>query len=215
MKEILLIGLGRYGQNIAAKLNELGHAVMAVDKDEKRVNQVLDIVTNAQIGDCVDPEYLASLGVANFDYVIVAIAGDFESSLITTAMAKELGAKKVISRACSDIQEKLLKRNGADQVVYPEKLVGHWTAYRYASDSVMDYFDLTDGFSIYEVSVPEHWVGKTVVEMDVRNKYHLNILAIRSNGHLDMSLGTCRILEKNQSLLVLGKDEDVRKCFKV
>lgn len=215
MKQVLLIGLGRYGQNIAARLNEMGHQVMAVDKDEKRVNAILDIVTNAQIGDSTDREFLESLGVRNFDYVIIAIAGDFESSMITTVMVKELGAPNVISRASSEIQEQLLKNNGADVVIYPEKTVGIWTANRYVSEHVLDYFDLADGYSIYEISMPNSWVGKTLASMDIRSKYGINILAVRSGEHLNVTMDPNEKFVKSQSLLVLGKSENVHRCFKV
>lgn len=215
MKQVLLIGLGRYGQNIAVRLNEMGHQVMAVDKDEKRVNAILDIVTNAQIGDSTDREFLESLGVRNFDYVIIAIAGDFESSMITTVMVKELGAPNVISRASSEIQEQLLKNNGADVVIYPEKTVGIWTANRYVSEHVLDYFDLADGYSIYEISMPDSWVGKTLASMDIRSKYGINILAVRSGEHLNVTLDPNEKFVKSQSLLVLGKSENVHRCFKV
>ena len=215
MKQVLLIGLGRYGQNIAVRLNEMGHQVMAVDKDEKRVNAILDIVTNAQIGDSTDREFLESLGVRNFDYVIIAIAGDFESSMITTVMVKELGAPNVISRASSEIQEQLLKNNGADVVIYPEKTVGIWTANRYVSEHVLDYFDLADGYSIYEISMPDSWVGKTLASMDIRSKYGINILAVRSEDHLNVTMDPNEKFVKSQSLLVLGKSENVHRCFKV
>lgn len=215
MKQVLLIGLGRYGQNIALRLNEMGHQVMAVDKDEKRVNAILDIVTNAQIGDSTDREFLESLGVRNFDYVIIAIAGDFESSMITTVMVKELGAPNVISRASSEIQEQLLKNNGADVVIYPEKTVGIWTANRYVSEHVLDYFDLADGYSIYEISMPDSWVGKTLASMDIRSKYGINILAVRSGEHLNVTMDPNEKFVKSQSLLVLGKSENVHRCFKV
>ena len=214
MKQVLLIGLGRYGQNIAVRLNEMGHQVMAVDKDEKRVNAILDIVTNAQIGDSTDREFLESLGVRNFDYVIIAIAGDFESSMITTVMVKELGAPNVISRASSEIQEQLLKNNGADVVIYPEKTVGIWTANRYVSEHVLDYFDLADGYSIYEISMPVSWVGKTLASMDIRSKYGINILAVRSGEHLNVTMDPNEKFVKSQSLLVL-KSENVHRCFKV
>lgn len=215
MKQVLLIGLGRYGQNIAVRLNEMRHHVMAVDKDEKRVNAILDIVTNAQIGDSTDREFLESLGVRNFDCVIIAIAGDFESSMITTVMVKELGAPNVISRASSEIQEQLLKNNGADVVIYPEKTVGIWTANRYVSEHVLDYFDLADGYSIYEISMPDSWVGKTLASMDIRSKYGINILAVRSGEHLNVTMDPNEKFVKSQSLLVLGKSENVHRCFKV
>ena len=167
MKAILLIGLGRFGRHIALKLNELNHQVMAVDKDEARVNEVLPYVTNAQIGDSTNEDFLASLGVRNFDVCIVAIGDNFQSSLETASLLKELGARLVVARAARDVQAKFLLRNGADEVVYPEKQVAIWTAIRYSSDNISDYIALGDDHAIFEVSVPEGWVGKTIGQLDV------------------------------------------------
>ena len=121
MKSILLVGLGRFGRHIAEKLNALNHQVMAVDRREGRVDAILPFVTNAQIGDSTNPDFLTSLGIRNFDFCIVAIGDDFQSSLETTSLLKELGAKLVVSRAASDVHAKFLLRNGADEIIYPEK----------------------------------------------------------------------------------------------
>lgn len=134
MKNILLIGLGRFGKHIALQLNKLGHEVMAVDSNEERVNEILPIVTNAQIGDSTNTEFLKSLGIGNFDVCIVTIGENFQNSLETTSLLKELGAKLVVSRAERDVQAKFLLRNGADEVVYPEKQVANWAAIRYTAD---------------------------------------------------------------------------------
>ena len=142
MKSVLLIGLGRFGRHIAMKLNELNHQVMAVDKQESRVDEILPYVTNAQIGDGTNIEFLRSLGVRNFDVCIVAIGDDFQSSLETTSFLKELGAKKIVSRAARDVHAKFLLRNGADEIVYPEKQLANWTAIRYSSDHIFDYIEL-------------------------------------------------------------------------
>ena len=161
MKSILLIGLGRFGNHIAAKLNELHHQVMAVDKNEQRINDALPLVTDAQIGDATNKTFLRSLGVDNYDVCFVAIGDDFQSSLIVTSYLKELGAKKVIARASRNVQRQFLLRNGADGVVYPEKQLAAWTAIRYTSDHILDYIALDDEFAIYDVSVPAEWDGKT------------------------------------------------------
>ena len=147
MKSILLIGLGRFGRHIAQELNELGHQVMAVDSNEDRVNAVLSYVTNAQIGDSTSEYFLRSLGVGNFDVCIVTIGGNFQSSLETTSLLKELGAKLVVSRAERDVQAKFLLRNGADEVVYPEKQLAKWAAIRYSSEHILDYIELQDDAS--------------------------------------------------------------------
>ena len=166
MKSILLIGLGGFGKRIAEKLYELNHEVMAVDECEERVNEALPFVTNAQIGDGTDEEFLRSLGVDNYDVCIVAIAGDFQSSLETTSLLKELGANYVVSRAERDVQEKFLLRNGADEVVYPEKQVAEWTAIRYSANHIRDYIKLNEEYSIFEIIVPESWVGTIISKIE-------------------------------------------------
>lgn len=203
MKSILLIGLGRFGKHIALHLNKLGHQVMAVDHVEDRVNSVLPFVTNAQIGDSTKSEFLESLGIRNFDVCIVAIGNDFQSSLETTSLLKELGAKLVVSRAARDVQEKFLLRNGADEVVYPEKQLARWTAIRYSADHILDYIELDEEHSIFEVSVPEDWVGRTIRQIDIRKKYDINIMGIRNNGKLALSVSPDMVLEKKDTLMVL------------
>lgn len=144
MKSILLIGLGRFGKHIALHLNHLGHQVMAVDTSEERVEAVLPLVTNAQIGDSTNADFLESLGVRNYDVCIVAIGSNFQSSLETTSLLSELGARFVVSRAATDVQEKFLLRNGANEVVYPEKQLAKWTAIRYSADHILDYIELDE-----------------------------------------------------------------------
>ena len=161
MKSVLLIGLGRFGRHIAKKLYSLGHEVMAVDSNEERVDSILPFVTNAQIGDSTSQEFLSSLGVRNFDACIVAIGDNFQNSLETTDLLKELGARKVIARASRGVQEKFLLRNGADEVVYPEKQLASWTAIRCTSEHILDYIELDEDYSIFELSIPEPWQGKS------------------------------------------------------
>lgn len=136
MKTVLLIGLGRFGRHLAMQLNELGHQVMAVDKDEERVNECMSFVTNAQIGDSTRVDFLRSLGVSNYDVCYVTISGNFQNSLETTSLLKELGAKYVVSRAERDVQAKFLLRNGADAVAYPEKQLAKWVAIRYTANHI-------------------------------------------------------------------------------
>ena len=215
MKSIMLIGLGRFGKHIAMKLRELNHQVMAVDHKEERVQEVLSYVTNAQIGDSTNEDFLRSLGVDNYDVCIVAIGDDFQSSLETTSLLKELGAKMVVSRAATDVQEKFLLRNGADQVVYPEKQLAIWTAIRCSSDTILDYIEVEGDYSIYELSMPPHWVGKTVAQIDIRRKHGINILGVRSNGKLDLNVMPDTLLSPGASILVLGPDDALQKVFRI
>ena len=215
MKNILLIGLGRFGRHIALQLNKLGHEVMAVDSNEERVNKILPIVTNAQIGDSTNTEFLKSLGIGNFDVCIVTIGGNFQNSLETTSLLKELGAKLVVSRAERDVQEKFLLRNGADEVIYPEKQVANWAAIRYTADHVRDYIEVDEAHAIFEVEVPEGWIGKTVGELDIRRKYSINIMATKENGKINMAISPETVLTDNITLLVLGAYKELQKCFRI
>lgn len=215
MKSILLIGLGRFGKHIAMELNDLGHEVMAVDASEERINDVLPFVTGAQIGDSTNEEFLSSLGVRNFDACIVAIGNDFQSSLETTSLLKELGAKLVVSRAARDVQAKFLLRNGADEVVYPERQLAKWTAIRYSSDHILDYIALDQDHAIFEVDLPSDWIGRTIEQIDIRKKYGINILAIKHDGRMDLSVLPSTKLMLRDTLLVLGEYKNLQKCFRL
>lgn len=214
-KSILLIGVGRFGKHIAKKLNQLGHEIMAVDINEDRINSVLPIVTNAQIGDSTNETFLQSLGVDSYDVCIVTIGGDFQSSLETTCLLKELGAKKVVSRAERDGQAKFLLRNGADEIVYPEKQLASWMAIRYSADHILDYIELDSSCSIFEVSVPKAWLGKSIVQIDIRKKYNINIIAIKEGGKINATVTPDTVLTESKTLLVLGEYGALQKCFNI
>ena len=188
MKSILLIGLGRFGKHIAMELHSLGHQVMAVDHNEERVNEVLSFVTSAQIGDSTSEDFLSSLGVRNFDVCIVAIGNNFQSSLETTSLLKELGARLVVSRAARDVHAKFLLRNGADEVVYPEKQLAKWTAIRCSSDHIRDFVDLDGDHDLFEVDLPDQWAGMSVAQIDIRKQYGINIIGVRHNGKIEYSV---------------------------
>ena len=215
MKSILLIGLGRFGRHIALKLDELHHEVMAVDKEEKRVNAALPYVTNAQIGDATNQDFLESLGIRNYDVCIVAIGDNFQSSLETTSLLKELGAKMVVSRAARDVHAKFLLRNGADEVVYPEKQLAAWTAIRYSADHIFDYIELDEKYGIFEISIPKEWIGKTVGQLDISNKYNINIMALKHDGIMNMNVSSDTSLPRDDTMLVLGDMRDIQKCFHI
>ena len=215
MKSVLLVGLVRFGRHIAMKLGELNHQVMAIDKCEDRINAALPYVTNAQIGDSTNEEFLKSLGVGNYDVCIVAIGGNFQSSLETTSLLKELGAKLVVSRAERDVQAKFLRRNGADEVVYPEKQIASWTAIRYTADHIMDYIELDDDYAIFEVTIPENWIGKTIGQLDIRKKYRINMIALKSNGKMNLTVHSDTLLQNGETMLVLGTHKDIQKCFRI
>ena len=215
MKSVLLIGLGRFGKHTAMKLAELNHEVMAIDKNEERVNDVLPYVTNAQIGDSTNEEFLQSLGIRNFDLCIVAIGDDFQSSLETTSLLKELGAKFVVSRAARDVHAKFLLRNGADDVVYPERQLAKWTAIRYSSDLIFDYIEIDDDNAIFEISPPKAWINKTVGKLDIRRKYNINVMGVRKNGKLDLSITPDTYITGDETILIRGKSSDIQKSLHI
>ncbi len=211
MKQALIIGMGRFGRNIARKLNNLGVQILAVDKNEANINDVLPYVTNAIIGDATEKEFLKTLGVTSFDVCFVTIGDDFLASLEASSFLKELGARKVVSRAAKNTQEKFLLRNGADHVVYPERLIGNLTAVRYFNDVIIDYIPVGGGISIYELTTPKNWVGKTVGNINVRRQYHINIIAYRSHGQVSSIISPDYQFNEEDSILVLGEEEIVQK----
>ncbi len=215
MKSVLLVGLGRFGRHTALKLNEAHHQVMAIDRDEERVNAVLPYVTNGQIGDATNEDFMESLGVSNFDVCIVAIGDDFQSSLEATSLLKELGARMVVSRAARDVHAKFLLRNGADEIVYPEKQLAVWTAIRYTADHILDYIELDSEHAIFEISVPEKWIGKTVGEVDVRKRHGINIMAVKHCGQMQMNITPQTGFTKNDTILVLGNVKNIQRCFHI
>ena len=214
-KSILLIGVGNFGKHIARKFNELGHDVMAIDQDEERINDVMPLVTSAQIGDSTNEDFLRTLGVDNYDACIVTIGGDFQSSLETTSLLKELGAKKVVSRAERDGQAKFLIRNGADEIVYPEKQLASWMGIRYSADHILDYIELDVEHAIFEVTVPKEWIGMTVGQLDIRRKYKINIMGIKKNGRFSVSITPDMVLTEDKTLMVVGEYKALQKCFRI
>ena len=197
------------------QLSQLGHQVMAVDTNEERINDVLPFVTNAQIGDSTNEEFLRTLGIGNFDVCFVTISSNFQNSLETTSLLKELGAQYVVSRAERDVQAKFLLRNGANNVVYPEKQMAKWAAIRYTANHIFDYIEFDEQHAIFEVKVPKDWIGKSVGELDVRRKFGINILGIKRGGKTDVSVMSDTILSENITILALGEYKALQKCFRI
>ncbi|MBE6835372.1 MAG: TrkA family potassium uptake protein [Ruminococcaceae bacterium] len=214
METALIIGMGDFGSNVAKRMEELHCEVMAIDSNEERINEILPFVTNAIIGDGTNEEFLRSLGIGNFDVCVVALGGHFQSSLETTSLLKDLGASVVVSRATNDVQGKFLLRNGADEVVYPEKQMAIRIATKYASKSILDFIKLDNSYSIYEMKVPRDWHGKSLSQLDIRKKYNVNILTINRNQNVFIpSFDT--VIQENDIAFVIGEDRDIYKCFKI
>lgn len=213
MKSVLIIGMGRFGHHLCQRMVELGNEVMIVDEDEDRIHDMLPLVLNAQIGDCTSPEVLRELGVGNFDVCFVCIGTNFQSSLEITSQLKEMGAKYVVSKATRDIQAKFLLRNGADEVVYPERDIAVETAVRFSANHVFDYVGLTEEYSMYEIPPMSEWVGKTIREVDFRVKYHVNIIGTKKDGQVNFMPPADHIFKEDEHLMVIGKKEDVDKIL--
>ena len=214
MKSVLLIGLGRFGRRMARKLRELDHEVLAIDRNEQKVNEALEFVTSAQIADATSEPFMRSVGVSNFDLCVVAIGDDFQSSLETTALLKECGARFVLSRASREVHAKFLLRNGADDIVYPERQMADWAAMRYSSDHIFDYVSLSPDYSIYEIATPREWEGKTVMELAVRQRYRVNVLGVKKGDALQPMPGPAHRFQAGESVLILGHDRDVQNLLK-
>ena len=214
MKSVLIIGAGQFGRHVARTMSELRCEIMAVDIDEKRINEILPYVTGAQIGDATNADFLNSLGIGNYDVCIVTVGEDFLSSLQITALLKELGAEMILSRARNDVQEKFLLRNGADEVVYPEKQSARRIAVKLSSDAILDFIELDEDHSIYEMAMPKEWVGKNLVQLDIRRKYNLNVISIKRGGKVILPSPDAP-MDADDVLYIIGEMKDVRKCFKI
>ena len=213
MKSILIIGMGRFGRHCARKLNEMGHQVMAVDKDEGCIDDVLSYVTDGVIGDSTQKSFMRSLGVKNFDVCIVAIGDDFQSSLETTALLKDLGAEFVVARAARDVHARFLARNGADEVIYPERQLAEWSAIRYSSNHILDYTPLSEEYAVYEIAIPSQWIGRSLADLDLRRKKKINVFAIKQGEKLISDIHPDVPLRSNQTLMVIGTNKEIDKCL--
>jgi len=211
MKSILVIGMGRFGRQFAQRMQEYGNDVMIIDKDAELIDELAPQFTDAHIGDCSNEAVLTSLGINNFDICFVTIGEDFQASLEITSMLKEHGAAHVVSKARTPRQAKLLSKIGADEVVCPERDIADKLAVRYNADNIFDYIQLTPEYSIYEIPCCEKWVNKTLAQVDVRNKYNINIIAVERDNALQIAPGADYVFKASDRLVVLGKAVDVLK----
>jgi len=213
MKSILVIGIGRFGKHLCMDLVQNGNDVMAVDEKEENLEDILALVTSAKIADCTREEVLRSFGVRNFDICFVCIGTNFQSSLEITSQLKELGAPCVISKATRDIQAKFLLRNGADEVVYPDRDIAKRLAIRVSANHVYDYMEMGD-YSIYEIQPLEEWVGKSIKETNFRVKYNANILGIKKEGESTLMPDAEHVFSAEEHLMVIGRREDIERIVK-
>lgn len=210
MKNVLVIGLGRFGRHMAMKFIEEGNDVLAVEISEERADSAIEIVQNIQIGDATDERFIQSLGVDNFDLCVIAIGDRFQVSLEITVLLKDMGAPYVIARASRDIHKKLLLRNGADYVVYGERELAERLAVKFGADNIFDYIVLDSEYAIYEIAVPRSWYGKSIVELSIRNKYKVSILATKKDGRIYPLPHPEHIFSPDETLMVMGNEESIR-----
>ncbi len=213
MKSILMIGMGHFGTHLCMNLSRLDNEIMIVDKCEERLEDLLPYVTSAKIGDCTNVKVLESLGVSNFDLCIVSIGSNFQSSLEITSLLKDLGAKHILSKANRDIHAKFLQRNGADEVIFPDRDVAAKLAVRLSADNVFDYINLADGYSIYEIAPRREWVGKSVLDLNFRARYHLSIIGVKYGDHTRILPGADYTFKADEHLMVIGLQKDIEKIL--
>lgn len=211
MKSFAIIGCGRFGMSIAETLFELGNEVLAVDINPEHVEEVSDYVTYAVEADSMDESVLKELGLNNFDVVIVGIGSNLEASIMTTLILKEVGAKKIVAKAQSKLHGKLLSKIGADKVVFPEIDMGVRLAYNLASSNILDYIEFSPDFSILEVTALKAWHNKSLGELKLRNKYGINIIAIKDGDYVKVAPGPNYIIGEESTLVMLGGADDVKK----
>ena len=214
MKSYVVIGLGRFGRHMAQKLSDLHHQVLVIDKDERKIQEAMAYTTNAEIGDATDPALVKALGVKDFDLCVVTMSHDLQASLEITALLKKEGAPFVLVRVSRDAHAQFLLSCGADEIIYPEKQMADWAAVRYSDDHVYDYTRLSPDHAIYETEIPDSWIGQSMVDLGVRQRYHLNILAIRRNGEVDPMPGPSCQFRDGDRIVLLGSDKDVQKFLR-
>lgn len=215
MKSVLVIGLGRFGLIMADKLENEGNEVMGVDISERRADDAAASLRNVQIGDSTDEHFIASLGVANFDVCVVAVGGEnFQTALETTVLLKDYGAKFIVARANRDVHEKLLLRNGADYVVCADREAAERLAVKYGTKNVFDYIEISDDFGLFEISVPEPWIGKTIVKVNVRSKYNINIIATKVDEKITPVTNPDYVFNRSENIMIMGEEDVVRKLLK-
>lgn len=213
MKTMLVIGLGRFGHHLCKNLSKLGNEVMIIDKEEDKLEDLLPFATTAKVGDCTNEDVLKSLGIGNFDICFVCIGSNFQSSLEITSQLKEMGAKYVVSKASRDIQKKFLLRNGADEVIYPDRDIAEKLAVRHSANHVFDYVELTEEYSIFEIPPLKTWVGKSIRDVDIRAKFHVSILGLKKEGKVKLLPPADYVLVPGEHLMVIGLKSDIDRIL--
>ena len=212
MKQIAILGLGRFGRALARTLVEMGHDVMGVDANEAVVEKMAPVLTNCVQADVMDEQTLLSLGVTNFDIVVVGIGNsDMQASIFTTLMLKEMGVEHVVCKVSSKKHARLLLKLGADRVVYPERDMGMRFAHSIAQSDVLEFIELSEEYSMMEINAPKYLIGKSLKESDVRSKYNINIVAIKRGKKIMVNPSPDAVLEQGDVLLAIGETKALTK----
>lgn len=210
-KSFVVLGCGRFGSSVAKNLYDFGYDVLVIDNDLDVINDIADNVTQAIKMDALDENALKSIGLHNYDVAIISFASQMETSIIATILIKEIGIPKIICKAKDELQGKVLTKIGADKIVYPERDMGEKLAYSLTSGNILDFIDLDPEYSIIEVAILDDWIGKTIIELNLRNKYGINIIAIKRKNSINISPMGKDMLLQNDILIILGKNSDLNK----
>lgn len=210
MNSYLVLGLGRFGMAFAKTMSNLGHDVLGVDQNPQVIQDVSDELAHVISSEISNEDFLKSIGVSNFDACVVAIGSDLQSSILTTALLKELGAKYIISKAQNDLHAKVLMTVGANRVIFPERDMAIRVANNLASHNIIDSIQLSGDHSIMETNIPDRWVGRTITELGIRAKYRVNILAVRKGDELNISPGADYIFKEGDVVSIMGKNKDLK-----
>lgn len=212
MKSFLIIGLGRFGDALARELFRLGHEVMAVDRDEEKVAGIADYVTHSLVADVRDENVLRSIGARNFDHAIVAFSENIQDNILITLMLKEIGVRDVISKGRNDLHVKVLKKIGADRIVFPESDMGVRLAQSLSSSNIIDYIEISENYSIIETATPKKWIGSSIKKLDIRARYGINILAIKGQDGRTVSVSppSDYVFKAGDILVVVGSNDDIQ-----
>jgi trk system potassium uptake protein len=209
-KQFAVIGMGRFGASVARTLSSMGYEVLGLDSDESKVNELKDVLTHALVGDATEEEVLESLGLRNFDCVVVAVR-DIESSIMITVMLKEMGVKQVIAKASGELHGRVLAKVGVDRVVYPERDMGARIAQNLVSANMVDFIELSSDYSIAEIVASNGCVGKSLSQLSLRQKYGVNVVAIKRGSHINVSPNADDVIERNDILVVIGNTSDLHR----
>lgn len=213
-KQFVVIGCGRFGQSVAIKLAEMGSEVMVVDDNEEIIQSISDKVTYAVQADATDENAIKALGIRNFDVAIVTIGSDIQSSILVTLLVKEMGIKHIVAKAQNAAHAKVLYKIGANRVVFPEKEMGIKVAKGLLSSNVLELIDLAPEYSILEIRMNDQWIGKSLVDINMRREFSISVIAIRRGDDIDINVEPDRVLLKDDILVVIGHNKDLQRLEK-